>query len=182
MRKSRSVFGKVLLFLIVVCLSSAFYLYKMEPDALLDHFYGTIYADRLSPVPEVLLNETPVSFNLMAEYWRIQKNNGSWYTPPNKAGSPETKPAAVITSVGDQLTVDVDKQPDEVGIKIIETDSGKVVLEEQADLSTLPLPKQNGNFTYELTLAWGAEGKPYQGEYAAEIPVTVNIPAQFIFS
>lgn len=180
--RSRSVFGKVLLFIIVACLSSAFYLYKMEPDALLDRFYETIYADRLSPVPEVLLNEAPVSFSLMAEGWRIQKNNGSWYTPPNKVGSPEMKPAAVITSAGDQLTVGVDKQPHEVSLKIIETGSEKVILEGQADLSTLPLPQQNGNFTYELTLAWGAEGEPYQGEYAIEIPVTVNVPAQFIFS
>lgn len=181
--RSRSVFGKVLLFLIVACLASAFYLYKMEPDALLDRFYEKIYADRLSPMPEVLLNDEPNAFSLAVEDWRIQKNNGDWYTPPDTAGSSkEIKPTAVITSAGDQLTVKVDKQPDDVRLKIIDSSSERVVLEDQADLSALPLPKRNGNFTYELMLAWNAAGKPYQGAYAIEIPVAVNVPTQFIFS
>jgi len=37
--------------LIVAAFTSAFYLYKAEPDFLLDRFYDRIYADRLEAAP-----------------------------------------------------------------------------------------------------------------------------------
>lgn len=179
-------FRTILLFLTIAALSSAFYLYKAEPDFLLDRFYGQFYADRLEAAPEVLLNETPVFFDLAEEVWSIQKNNGQWYTPPKAsdktgAGDDETKPAA-MTSHEDKLTVAVDKEPDRASLKIIESESGQVVLEEQAVLPNLPLPEENGNFTYELTMEWTGEAKPYRGRYVLEIPVTADLPEKFVFS
>jgi len=183
----KKLFGIILLFLIIAALASAFFLYNAEPDFLMDRFYKNIYSDRLGPAPEVMLNETPVHFDRTAEVWSIQKKNGQWYTPPkasdNAAASDgDTNPAAAATSHEDRLAVTVDKEPDRVSLKIIEPDSGQVVLEEQAVLSNLPLPEQNGTFTYELTMEWTGEAKPYRGNYVLEIPVTVDLPEKFVFS
>ncbi len=179
--------GKIFLILIIAALASAFYLYKAEPDFLLDRFYRQSYSDRLEAAPEVLLNETPVLFDRTAKEWSIQKNNGQWYTPPMESDSDrisdhEPNPAAAATSHEDKLAVTVDKEPDRASLKIIETDSGQVVLDDQAVLSNLPLPERNGTFTYELTLEWAGEADPYRGKYVLEIPVTADLPEKFIFS
>ncbi len=184
MKKS---FGKIFLILIIAALAFAFYLYKAEPAFLLDRFYERIYSDRLKAVPEVLLNEDPVFFDLTTKEWSIQKNNGQWYTPPNEPDNngiskEEPKPAAAATSHEDKLAVAVDKEPDRASLKIIETDSGQVVSEQQADLPNLPLPERNGNFTYELTMEWTGEADPYRGEYVLQIPVTADLPEKFVFS
>ncbi len=186
MRKSasRSIAGKLFLFLIVAGLSSGFYLYRAEPDFLLNRYYETIYSGRLQAEPEVSLNEKPISFKLSEYEWTIKKNNGQWYTPPANSGhiGGASGSDAAISSINDKLKVRVDKQPDQVSLKIIETDSGQTVLEEPFDLSELPLPKKNGSFTYELTMEWSAEARHYRGKAILEIPVTVEVPAQFIFS
>ena len=184
----------VLIILAITVLSFGFYLYKAEPDFLLDRFYERIYPDRLGAVPEVMLNETPVFFDLTGEEWSIQKNNGQWYTPPNRpreVGWPdnvresnyEPKPAAA-SSHEDKLSVNIDKAPDRVSLKIIENNSDQTVSEAQDvnALSDLPLPKRNGNFTYELTMEWTGEADPYQGKYVLEIPVKAELPPKFIFS
>ena len=178
---------QIFIILIIMVLSSVFYLYKAEPEFLLDRFCERIYSDRLWVAPEVLLNETPVSFDLTGEEWSIQKNNGQWYTPQNQPdndsiNNTELKPSAAATSHEDKLTVAVDKEPDQASLKIIETDSGQVVLEEQAVLANLPLPERNGNFTYELTMEWIGETNPYRGKYVLEIPVAVDLPEKFVFS
>jgi murein DD-endopeptidase MepM/ murein hydrolase activator NlpD len=189
MRRSKpsSVLGKVILFVIVAAFSSGVYLYQVEPDSLLDRFYGVIYSGRLEAEPEVFLNEKPAYFEVTGKEWQIQKNNGKWYTPHDNGDNAvptgkQNKPASVISSINDKLIVDVDKQPDQVDLKILETNSGQVVLEGKAELTKLPLPKQNGNFTYELTMRWSQGQNPYQGKYVLAIPVTVTLPAQFIFS
>ena len=180
-------FGKILLFLIIAALTSAIYIYQAEPDFLLDRFYDRIYADRLEAVPEVMLNDTPVDFDLTAKEWSFQKNSGKWYTSPKESGKTgvnddETKLAA-MTSHEDKLAVDVDKEPDGASLKIIEKDSGQVVLEQQqVDLTNLPLPLQNGDFTYELTMEWTGEANPYKGKYVLAIPVTTDLPVKFAFS
>jgi murein DD-endopeptidase MepM/ murein hydrolase activator NlpD len=199
--------GKVILFVIVAAFSSGFYIYQTEPDSLLNRFYGVIYSGRMEAMPEVFINEKPAYFEVTGKEWQIQKNNGKWYTPRGNAGTDvprgkassdgqpgeestvstvpagmQSKRASVISSVGDKLTVDVDKLPDQVELKILETDSGQVVLEGKAELANLPLPKRNGNFTYELTMGWSSGQNPYQGKYVLSIPVTVKVPAQFIFS
>jgi len=183
----KRLFGTVFLFLIIAALSSAFYLYQAEPDFLLDRFYGRIYPDRLAAEPEVLLNETPVSFDIAAEAWSLQKKNGEWHALPKgtyNAGKSdgEPKPAATATSHEDKLSVILDKVPDQAGLKIIEAGSGQVVSEQQAVLPDLPLPKQNGTFLYELTLEWTGEADPYRGEYVLQIPVTADLPEKFVFS
>lgn len=197
--------GKVILFVIVAVLSSGFYIYRTEPDFLLNRFYGVIYSGRMEAEPEVLINEKPAFFEVVSKEWQVQKNNGKWYTPRGWGGSglpqgnddsnalqgndtsmvsagAQHKPASIISSITDKLTVDVDKQPDQVDLKILETDSGQVVLEGKAELANLPLPKRNGNFTYELTMGWSSGQNPYQGKYVLAIPMTVKVPAQFIFS
>jgi len=184
MKKS---YGKILLILIIAALAFAFYLYKAEPAFLLDRFYERIYSDRLEAVPEVMLNEDSVFFDLTSEEWGIQKNNGKWYTPPSEPDNSgisedEPKPTAGMTSHEDKLAVTVDKDPDRASLKIIETDSGQVVLEEKVVLSNLPLPERNGNFTYELTMEWTGEDKPYRGKYVLEIPVASDLPVKFAFS
>ncbi len=183
----KSSFGKIFLILIIAALSFAFYLYKAEPDFLLDRFYGRIYADRLEAAPEVSLNEAPISFELTGEEWSIQKNNGQWYTPPNEldnnwTSDDEAQPTAAVTSYEDKLAVNVDKEPDLADLKIIETNSGQVVFEKQVDLFNLPLPEQNGDFTYELTMEWSGEANPYRGKYVLKIPVAVDLPEKFVFS
>lgn len=185
MKKKRSPLGKILLFLIVAALSSAFYLYRAEPDFVLDRFYGMIYTDRLAPVPEVVLNEAPVFFDVAVQEWSILKNNGQWYTPIGADGSEPggTKlAAAALTSHNDKLLVNVDKLPETASLKIIETSSGRVISEEPAKLPELPLPKRNGSLTYELTMEWTGKEDPYQGRYALSIPVTADLPARFVFS
>ena len=195
MRKSRrsSIWGKLILFVIVALFSSVFYLYKAEPEALLDRYYGLIYPGRLEAVAEVYQNERPVFFEIIDSEWKIKKNNGEWYTPTQgedakstgangEVGAGETLGSCVISSINDKLSVSTDKRPDAAVLKIIDTASGQVVLEEQSDLAKLPLPKRNGNFTYELKLSWNRDGNPYQGNYVLAIPVTVNVPAQFLFS
>lgn len=182
----RSALKKILLFLIVAVFSSAFFLYKAEPD-FLDRVYDRFYSDRLEAVPEVMLNETSVFYDLTAEEWSIQKNNGHWYTPVNESDDAgmsdgEQKPAAAVTSYEDKLTANVDKSPDRASLKIIETDSGQVILDELADLPRLPMPERNGNFTYELTMEWTGEANPYRGKYVLEIPVKVDLPEKFVFS
>jgi len=134
-------FGIILLFLIIAAFTSVIYMYQAEPDFLLDRFYDRIYADRLEAVPEVMLNETPVYFDLTAKAWSIQKDSGKWYTPPKApdktgTGNNERKPAA-MTSHEDKLTVNVDKAPDRTSLKIVDTDSGQVVLAAQAALPDL---------------------------------------------
>jgi len=183
------------LFLITAALSSAFFLYRAEPDILLDRFYERIYPDRLAAAPEVMLNETPVAFELTTKEWSIKKNNGQWYTPPERdnagsggsgfggsgSGGKEAEPAA-FASHEDQLTVAAGKKPDRASLKIIEADSGLAVSESQADLPELPLPQRNGNFLYELTLVWDGEADPYRGKYVLKIPVTADLPEKFVFS
>lgn len=180
-------FGKIIIFLIVAVLTSVLYMYQAEPDFLLGRFYDRIYADRLEPAPEVMLNETPVSFYLASKEWSIQKNSGQWYTPPKEsdnagAGDDETKPAAAMTSHEDKLAVKIDKEPDRASLKIIEAESGQLVSEEQVDLPNLPLPGRNGSFTYELTMEWTGEVNPFKGKYVLEIPVTAELPEKFVFS
>lgn len=98
----------------------------------------------------------------------------------------QSKKSSIISSINDKLIVNVDKQPDQVALRLLDSDSGQVVLERvlegKAELAKLPLPKQNGNFTYELTMRWSPGQNPYQGKYVLAIPVTVKVPAQFIFS
>lgn len=183
----KSAFWKIIIFLVVAALTSVLYLYHAEPDFLLGRVYDLIYADRLEPVPEVLLNETQVSFDLAEEEWSIQKNNGQWYTPSNEydhagAGDDEAKPAAAMTSHEDKLAVEIDHQPDRASLKIIEAESGHVVLQGQAELSGLPLPGRNGSFIYELTMEWTGEVNPYKGKYVLQIPVTADLPEKFVFS
>jgi len=184
MKKS---FGKILLFLIIAALTSVLYMYQAEPDFLLDRFYDRIYADRLEAGPEVMLNETPVDFDLAAKEWSIQKNSGKWYTPPmesDKTGADDdiAKPVAAMTSHEDKLAVAVDKQPDRASLQIIETGSGQVVLEDKVVLPNLPLPERNGNFTYQLTMEWSGEANPYRGKYVIQIPVAADLPEKFVFS
>ena len=183
----KKLLGQIFIILIIMALSSGFYLYKAEPEFLLDRFYGLIYSDRLEATPEVLLNETPVFFDLTEEEWSIQKNDGQWYTPPNesdnvKINNKEPKPAVALASHEDKLAVYVDKAPDLASLKIIETDSEQVVLEEEVVLSNLPLPERNGNFTYELTTEWTGETNPYRGKYVLQIPVVADLPEKFVFS
>ncbi|HYE67991.1 MAG TPA: M23 family metallopeptidase [Anaerovoracaceae bacterium] len=183
MKKS---FGIITLFLIIAAFTSVLYMYQAEPDFLLDRFYDRIYADRLDAEPEVLLNETPVYYDLVENEWSIQKNSGKWFAPPKEsdqtgAGNNETIPA-VMTSLEDKLKVAVDKEPDLVNLRIIETDSGQAVLEQSAELPNLPLPGRNGKFTYELTMEWTGEANPYKGKYVLEIPVTADLPVKFVFS
>lgn len=184
----KSAFGKVLFILIIAAFSFTFYLYKAEPDFFLERFYDRIYSDRLEAVPEVLLNEIPVFFDMTGEEWRIRKNNGQWYTPPNepdniRMSGYEPQPAAAVTSYENKLAVNVDKEPDRASLKIIETDSDEVVLEQQAgDLFNLPLPERNGDFTYELTMEWTRKENPYRGKYVLKIPVAMDLPEKFVFS
>jgi murein DD-endopeptidase MepM/ murein hydrolase activator NlpD len=187
MKKKRSPFGKIILFLIVGALTSAVYLYKAEPDFVLSRFYHLAYADRLAPVAEVMLNDAPVSFELTAQEWSIQKHNGKWYTPAASAVDPKStdgsKPAAIaLTSHDDKLLVEVGKLPEATSLKIIETSSGRTISEEPANLPELPLPKRNGSLTYELTMEWTGKDAPYKGRYVMEIPVMVSLPEEFVFS
>lgn len=177
----------IILFLVVAALTSAFYIYQTEPDFLLDRFYGRMYPDRLEAEPEVLLNETPVAFDLAEAEWSIQKNNGEWYTPPRKAdnagtGGHEAKSAAAAVSHEDKLTVILDKEPDRANLRIIDITSGLVVTEEPAILPGLPLPQQNGTFLYELTLEWTGEDDHFRGKYVLKIPVAADLPEKFDFS
>ncbi|WP_419824900.1 M23 family metallopeptidase [Anoxybacterium hadale] len=188
--KSSSILGKVILFIIVAAFSSGVYIYQTEPDFLLDRFYAVVYPGRQEVEPEIFLNEKPAYFEIIGKEWQTKKNNGEWYTAPANderidSAVPtgmQSKPSSIISSTSDKLIVNVDKQPDQVDLKILKTDSGQVVLEGKAELAKLPLPKQNGNFTYELTMRWSPGQNPYQGKYVLAIPVTVKVPAQFIFS
>lgn len=173
--------------MIIVALSIGLYLYKAEPDFIVDRFYEQIYSERLPVEPEVLLNETPVFFDRAVESWSIQKNNGEWYTPPSNPESTdrnkyEPKPVAVATSHEDKFMVSVDKPPDSVRLTIIKTDSGQSLLDETVVLPNLALPKQNGSFIYQLTLEWTGESDPYRGEYVLEIPLSADLPEVFVFS
>ncbi|HWQ80039.1 MAG TPA: M23 family metallopeptidase, partial [Anaerovoracaceae bacterium] len=173
--------------LIIAVLSFGFYSYQAEPDFWLDRFYERIYADRLEPAPEVMLNGTPVFFDLTTEEWNIQKKSGQWYTPPKAPeekvdASDDKPPAAAAHAYEDKLAVVMGKEPDRASLRIVEKDSGQTVPEEQAVLSALPLPARNGNFTYELTLEWTGESDPYRGKYVLEIPVVADLPAKFVFS
>ncbi len=162
----KSVFGKILLFLIIAALSSAFYLYKEEPDFLRDCFSG-IHSALYGAAPEVLLNETPVFYHLTTDDRII---------PGSKEAS-----AAAVDSHEDKLTVNVDKAPDRANLRIVEESTGQVVLEQQAAMPELPMPVRNGSFTYELTLEWTGESFPDRGKYVLEIPVTVDLPEKFVF-
>lgn len=180
----------ILIVLIIGVLAFGFYLYQAEPDFWLDRFYERIYADRLAPAPEVMLNGTPVFFDLAAEEWSIRKKNGQWYTPPAKPADNvnisdhEPKPAAAPSSHEDKLAVNVDKAPDRASLKIVENNSGQAASggQEVEVLSDLLLPPRNGTFTYELTLEWTGEADPWRGKYALEIPVTADLPPEFVFS
>ena len=183
----KSAIGKIFIILGIAVLSFGFYLYKAEPDFLLDRFYERIYEDRLEAEPEVMLNGTPVFFDLAAEEWSIQKNNGQWYTPskePDDAGkiSSETEPAAAVSSHEDKLEVNVDKAPGWASLRIIDKTTGQTVMDEQITLPFLPLPDRNGSFIYELTLEWTEKVHPYRGRYVLEIPVTADLPVKFVFS
>jgi murein DD-endopeptidase MepM/ murein hydrolase activator NlpD len=178
---------KILLITIVAVLSFGFYLYQAEPDFYLDRFYARIYSERLWAEPVVLLNETPVFFDRTGEEWSIQKKNGEWYTLPiepdeNDRNSYQPMPVATVSSLEDKLTVVVDKEPDRVSLSMIDTGADLVVLEEEAALLNLPLPKQNGHFIYELTMEWTGGSSPYRGKYILEIPVTAELPENFVFS
>lgn len=173
--------------MIVVALSFGLYLYKAEPDFIMDRFYEQIYSERLLVEPEVLLNDSPVFFDRTGESWSIQKNNGEWYTLPNKPEDTdrknyEPKPVAVATAHEDKLTVSVDKEPDRIRLTIVDTGSGLAVLHEDVVLPNLWLPKQNGSFIYELTMEWTGESNPYRGEYVLEIPLAADLPEVFVFS
>lgn len=179
----------ILIVLSIAVLPFGFYLYKAEPDFLPDRFYQWIYADRLAPDPEVMLNGVPVFFETASEEWSIQKKNGQWYTPPRETdnvdtGGYEPKPAAAVSAHEDKLTASVDKTPDRASLKIFENISGEIVSEAQEPgiLTDLPLPERNGAFTYELTLEWTGEADPYRGKCVLEIPVTADLPAKFAFS
>ncbi len=148
----KSVFGKILLFLVIAALSSAFYLYKEKPEFFREHIYNLVFADRFDPKPEVMLNGAPASL------------------------------PAILASLDDKLTVNVDKAPDRAGLKILDTDSGQVVLEQQAALPDLPLPKRNGSFKYELTMEWTGEENQDKGSHVLEIPVKLDLPEKFVFS
>lgn len=193
----KSAFWKILIFLMIAACAFLGYVYFAEPDFLLDRVYPRIYADRLAPEVEVMLNENPAAFDLTEKDWSIEKNNGTWYLPPGDrevsgestseggiAGiSPdESKADLIVTSHEDKLQVNVDKEPDQAMLKIINTESGQIVLEEQTALPNLPLTEQNGMFVYQLTLEWTGETGPYKGNYVIEIPVTVDLPEQFVFS
>lgn len=179
--------GKILLITGIAVLSFGFYLYKTEPDFLLDRFYEQIYAERLEAVPEVMVNGTPVFFDFSVKEWSIQKNNGQWYTPPEEpdnAGnnSNEPEPAAVLSSHEDKLEVNVDKAPRRANLRIIDKNSGQAVSDEQIALPDLPMPDRNGSFIYELTMEWTEKTDPYRGKYVLEIPVTADLPVKFVFS
>lgn len=182
----RSPLGKLLILLIISAACFAFYLYKAEPGFLPDRFYLSIYADRGAAELEVMQNDRPVYFSLTGKEWNIQKNNGQWFTTPNQSDlepdGADQQSHAVLTSHGDTLTVKADKEPDLTDLKIIDLNSGDIVLEQPADLSKLPLPDRNGSFIYELTLEWTGEVHPYRGRYLLSIPVTANLPEKFIFS
>ncbi len=218
----KSALGKLLFVLLIGACAFVFYLYRAEPDFLTDRVYDRIYADRLAAEPEVLLGETPVLFDLTREEWSLKKDNGKWYHPPENAVHPQKKagdpketevllpaseqvktgvqpqPAAIV-SKEDKLTLEIDKAPDGARVKITDTNTGQIVLEDQVafergntgesempkgrtDFAQLPLPGRNGTFTYELALEWTGETNPYRGAYVMELPVTVALPAEFVFS
>lgn len=193
----KRIWGKVILFLAVAAISSAGYLFWEEPDLFLDQFGRQLYAERLEPSMEVLLNDTQAFFSLTKDQWSIQKRNGAWYPltgistdaipqkeqipPAAGAAADQTKPA-VITSREDRLSVILDKVPDEASLKLMEQESGNIVSEIQADVSDLPLPPHNGNYIYELKLGWSGKSNPYKGEYVLQIPVLADLPVQFTFS
>ncbi len=182
----KSTFRVIFIILIIAVFAFGFSLYQSEPDFLLDRFYERIYSDRLEPAPEVLLNNTPVSFVITEQEWSIQKKNGQWYLPPGGTGdggaADETPEPAVPASHEDTLAVTVDKAPGRVSLKIIEPDTGRVVSKELTGLAELPLPEKNGSFLYELTMEWTGEHDPYRGRYVLEIPVTAALPEKFVFS
>ncbi len=82
----KSAFWKILIFLMIAACAFLGYVYFAEPDFLLDRVYPRIYADRLAPEVEVMLNENPAAFDLTEKDWSIEKNNGTWYLPPGEAG------------------------------------------------------------------------------------------------
>jgi len=182
----RSPLRKILIILILAAAPFAFYLYKAEPDFLPDRYYMMIYADRGEAELKVVHNGRPVSFALTGKEWSFQKNNGKWFASENLPGpepmGPELEHGAALTSQGDILAVRIDKEPDLAHLKVIERDSDRILLEQQADLSELPFPGRNGSFTYELTLEWTGEVHPYRGRYVLAIPVTADLPEKFIFS
>jgi len=160
-------------------------LYKVEkPDFFYNHkgFYH-IYSDRLPPVMQVTLNEDQVLFNKINEHWNYQKHDGQWRTQNFDLNSEtEISENVTILSSDDKLSVGTDKAPDNAHLKIVNLATDKVAEAEQVDLSQLPFPNMNGNFSYELSMSWIDETKLYRGESVINIPVLIDFPEKFVFS
>ena len=178
-------FKKPILFLLLTIIIVFFQLSKAErPVYLFGHVVaGHFYLDRLRPVLEVTLDGSRVMYEMNAEQWHYQNKKGQWIKQAYDSGSDVIhNGTAAVVSDDAKLEVRSDKAPDYAVLKIMNTNSGKVVLEEQADLNELPLPGVNGKFLYELALFWTDESRAYRGEAVINIPVAVEMPEKFVFS
>ncbi len=159
--------------------------YKVEePSFFYSHDgFHHIYAELFKPSLQVTLNEEPIQFNKVNEYWSYKKLNGQWRTQVYDHNSDALINNSIsILSSDDKLEVRTDKVPDKSHLKIVDVATGKVVSEEQVELNQLPFPYMNGYFSYELTLDWMDETKSYLGKTVLNIPVLIDFPEKFVFS
>ncbi len=159
--------------------------YKVEePSFFYSHDgFHHIYAEFFKPSLLITLNEAPIQFNIVDEYWSYKKLNGQWRTQVyDHNGDALIDNSIPISSSDDKLEVHTDKEPDKSYLKIVDVATGNIVSEEQVELNQLPFPHINGHFSYELTLDWTDETKSYVGKTVFNISVLLDLPEKFVFS
>lgn len=159
--------------------------YKVEePPFFYNHDgFHHIYAELFKPSLQITLNEDPVQFNIVDEYWSYKKLNGQWRTQvSDHNGDALIDNSIPISSSDDKLEVHTDKAPDKSHLKIVDVVTGNVVSEERVELNQLPFPNFNSLFSYELSLDWTDETKSYVGKTVLNISVLLDRPEKFVFS
>lgn len=158
--------------------------YKVEdPSFFYSHDgFSHIYSGLFKSSLQAVLNETPILFNSVNEYWSYQKVGGQWRTKVYPNSDMVINNNITILSSDDKLEVHADKAPDQSHLKIVNIETGSVISEGQVELSQLPLPHMNGQFSYELTLEWTDESKSYLGQSVITFSVILDLPEEFVFS
>ena len=136
--------------------------------------FDATYDMRSYPKLTLLFKETSIPVGADIKSWAFQRYGGTWV---DLAPLSVDEPAALETfDPNDTLKLSADKEPDIAYLIIRSKDTGESVFEGSVDLDALPLPENDGAFTYSLQLLWQESDLGYKGEAEIIFDLSADLP------
>jgi murein DD-endopeptidase MepM/ murein hydrolase activator NlpD len=161
-------------------------LYKLDkPSFFYNHeWFPEIYADRDAPGIQITVKEKEVQPQGLEQNWNFQRHDGEPVSRQTISAAPDGEGVeyASIVSMDDSITVFAEKPPDSSHLIIRNGSTGSVVFDGEARMDHLTYPRNNGQYDFELILAWNDAAKPYQGQYVVNFTVVVDLPERLELS